>query len=99
MDGVMTRGECSAVHRGLDYRLDKVDDRLDAHGAQLEHSATIEAQQKEIIKQQDELLKDLNKRVKAMETRGPRRLETIITSGVSTVFGGFLMWLFTRFIK
>lgn len=99
MDGTMTRGECAAVHRGLDYRLDKVDDRLDSHSAQLEHSATIEAQQKEIIKQQDTLLQDLNERVKAIEQRGSKRGETVLVSGMSTVFGGFLMWLFTRIVK
>ena len=99
MDGTVMRGECSAIHGGVNYRLDMVDVRLDGHDEASARSAAIEAQQKEIIRQQDELLKDLNERVRAIETRGSKRGETVLLSGLSALFGGVLMWLFGKFMK
>ena len=99
MENIINRPEYESDRRATEFRLVTSERRLDAHGTEIDQLTTSAAKQIEINRQMDVLLTSLNGRVRALETRGSHRTETILLSGASTAFGGFLMWLFTKIIK
>lgn len=96
---VIPRGECNLRHENVNYRQDEMNSQI-KQLVQVAGDLNIAmSKQVEINRRDDEIKNDHEDRIKSIETKPSRRMETVITAVLSALGGSGVTYIIARLFK